>query len=117
MLIIAVLPSILFPPKKPDSRLAARPDSTARLAPTAPESPATATQPSVSPTILPSAGAPAATAWVTSPLYRLGFTCRGGSLVRAVRLNYRSIANADTRRPGPSGRHGSPPLAHRRAGR
>ena len=116
MLIIAVLPSILFPPKKPDSRLAARPDSTARLAPTAPESPATATQPSVSPTIHPSAGAPAETVWVTSPLYRLGFTTSGGALVRAELLNYRSFAKADSGRPVQLVRDGVPLLAYRRTG-
>src|SRR5437773_11929706 len=99
MLIIAVLPSILFPPKKPDSRLAARPDSTARPAPTAPESPATATQPSVSPTIHPSAGAPAETAWLTSPRYPLGFTTRGRALVRAALRKYRTFAKAASGRP------------------
>src|SRR5438046_1053481 len=116
MLIIAVLPSILFPPKKPDSRLAARPDSTARLAPTAPESPATATQPSVSPTIHPSAGAPADTVWVTSPLYRLGFTTRGGALVRAELLGYRSFAQADSGRAVELVRDGVPLLVYRRTG-
>src|SRR5207247_1432932 len=83
---------------------------------TAPESAATATQPSVSPTIRPSAGAPAETVWVTSPLYRLGFTTRGGALVRAELLNYRSFAKADSGRPVQLVRDGVPLLAYRRTG-
>jgi len=116
MLIVAVLPSILFPPKKPPRRTAGRPDSTARLAPAAPESAATPAQPFVSPTIRPSAGAPAETVWVSSPLYRLGFTTRGGALVRAELLNYRSFAKADSGGPVQLVRDGVPLLAYRRTG-
>ena len=116
MLIVAVLPSILFPPKKPDRRTAGGPDSTARLAPTAPESAATPAQPSVSPTVRPSPGALAETVWVTSPLYRLGFTTRGGALVRAELLGYRSFAKADSGRPVQLVRDGMPLLVYRRMG-
>ena len=89
MLIVAVLPSILFPPKKTaDRQMRGRPDSTAGLAPAAPESAAAAAQPSERPSVRASEGpsvAPAETVWVTSPLYRLGFTTRGGALVRVVK--------------------------------
>src|SRR5947207_13349584 len=94
MLIVAVLPSILFPPKKPDRRAGARPDSTTTPAAAAPESATAPVRPSASPTVRPSASAPAETVWVTSPLYRLGFTTRGGALVRGGVLGYRSIPKA-----------------------
>src|SRR5256885_175631 len=58
MLIVAVLPSILFAPKKTaDRRTGGRPDSSARLAPAAPESGAPPASPSASPPILPFTGA------------------------------------------------------------
>jgi len=107
MLIVAVLPSILFPPKKPAGRTVGRSDSTAT-----PElSPARAAPP-VSPTVRPS-DAPAETVWVTSPLYRLGFSTRGGALVHAEVLGYRSFAPADSRRAVQLVREGEPLLAHR----
>ncbi len=107
MLIVAVLPSILFPPKKPAGRTVGRSDSTAT-----PElSPARAAPP-VSSTVRPS-DAPAETVWVTSPLYRLGFSTRGGALVHAEVLGYRSFAPADSRRPVQLVREGEPLLAHR----
>jgi len=107
MLIVAVLPSILFPPKKQAGRTVGRSDSTAT-----PElSPARAAPP-VSSTVRPS-DAPAETVWVTSPLYRLGFSTRGGALVHAEVLGYRSFAPADSRRPVQLVREGEPLLAHR----
>jgi len=51
--------------------------------------------------------------WVTSPLYRLGFSTRGGALVHAEVLGYRSFAPADSRRPVQLVREGEPLLAHR----
>src|SRR5213593_4015483 len=116
MLIVAVLPSILFPPKKPDRRAGARPDSTTTPAAAAPESATAPVRPSASPTVRPSASAPAETVWVTSPLYRLGFTTRGGALVRAELLGYRSFAKADSGRPVQLVRDGVPLLAYRRTG-
>src|SRR5213592_3059049 len=117
MLIVAVLPSILFPPKKTaDRRTGGRPDSTAGLAPAARESAATPAQPSVSPAVRPSAATPADTVWVTSPLYRLGFTTRGGALVRAELLGYRSFNKADAGRPVQLVREGAPLLVYRRTG-
>ena len=117
MLIVAVLPSILFPPKKTaDRRTGSRPDSAPGTAAAAPESAATPAQPSAGPPVRPSAGTPAETVWVTSPLYRLGFTTRGGALVRAELLNYRSFAKGDSGRPVQLVRGGVPLLAYRRAG-
>ncbi len=116
MLIVAVLPSILFPPKKPDRRAGARPDSTTTPAAAAPESATAPVRPSASPTVRPSASAPAETVWVTSPLYRLGFTTRGGALVRAELLGYRSFAKADSGRPVQLVREGVPLLIYRRTG-
>ena len=97
MLGVLVVPSILFPPKRPVGPTGARADSTARLEPAAPESAAAA------PLLIGrpperSARAPAETVWVTSPLYRLGFSTRGAALVRAELLAYRSFAPADSGR-------------------
>src|SRR2546430_17237529 len=99
MLIVAVLPSILFAPKKTaDRRTGGRPDSSARLAPAAPEPASTPALPSASPPVRPST-APAETVWVAAPLYLLGFSTRGGALVHAERLGYRSVAHAESRLP------------------
>ena len=114
MLIVAVLPSILFPPKKPVGRTGGRPDSTASVTPA--ESVATPAQPSAGPPVRPSPGAAAETVWVTSPLYRLAFSTRGGALVRAELLGYRSFAKGDAGRPVQLVREGAPLLVYRRAG-
>src|SRR5712664_4603683 len=117
MLIIAVLPSILFPPKKPADRgTGGRPDSTAGTAAAAPESAATPAQPSAGPPVRPSSRAPAETVWVTSPLYRLGFSTRGAALVRAELLAYRSFAPADSERPVQLVPAGQSCLVYARAG-
>jgi len=96
MLIVAVLPSILFPPKK-----AVRPpggkavgDTGARPTAGAAVEPLTARPP-----VRLSAGVSAETVWVTSPLYRLGFSTRGGELVSAELLDYKSFAPADSGHP------------------
>src|SRR5436309_11072891 len=117
MLIVAVLPSILFPPKKTaDRRTAGLADSTTQLPPAAPDSAVGPAHPSARSPVPPSAGAPAETVWVTSPLYRLGFTTRGGALVRAELLGYRSFAKADSGRPVQLVREGAPLLVYRRTG-
>src|SRR5438132_7639410 len=115
MLIVAVLPSILFPPKKTERRNVGRTErdttAAARGAPPA----AAPVPPSVLPSFRPSV-VPAETVWVTSPLYRLGFSTRGGALVWAELLNYRSFAKADSGRPVQLVRDGVPLLAYRRTG-
>src|SRR3989442_1651806 len=81
MLIVAVLPSILFPPKKPVGRSAgpAAGDTGAATAPpTARAAPESLTPP---PSLRPSAATPADTAWGTSPLYPPRFPPPGGAPV------------------------------------
>jgi YidC/Oxa1 family membrane protein insertase len=103
MLVVLVVPSILFPPRKPVGPPGGRADTTARTEPAAPESAAAAGAVGAAalPVVRPSersARAPAETVWVTSPQYRLGFSTRGASLVRAELLGYRSFAPADSGR-------------------
>jgi YidC/Oxa1 family membrane protein insertase len=107
MLIVAVLPSILFPPKKqPVRRVGGSADSgnVARESITTP-APAPAPLP-----VQPSnrlTASPAETVWVTSPFYRLGFSVQGGALVSVALLDYKSFAPADSGHPVqlvPSGR-------------
>jgi YidC/Oxa1 family membrane protein insertase len=102
MLVVAVLPSVLFSPKRPtpippgpgDTLAAAAPEST-RTDTAAPPPPAIAptAHPSAS---LPDARAAAETVWVTGPLYRLGFSTRGAQLVAAELLEYQSFAPGDS---------------------
>ena len=98
MLIVAVVPSILFPPKKPVGRTVGRSDSTAIPPVARAESAAAAERPSFNPTVRPS-DRPADTVWVTSPRYRFGFSTRGGALVHAELLDFRSFAPSDSGRP------------------
>jgi YidC/Oxa1 family membrane protein insertase len=100
MLIVFVLPSILYPPKKTADR---RPGGQAVGDTVTTPSAARAMAESLiaRPPGRPSAAgsAPAETVWVTSPLYRLGFSTRGGTLVSAELLGYRSFAPEDSGRP------------------
>ena len=95
MLIVAIAPSLIWPPKRPVGQAAGRADSSAVVresvtAPTA-ETPG----PSARPPVTPSAEV-AETVWVTSPLYRLGFSTRGGNLVAAQLMQYQSFAPGDS---------------------
>ena len=98
MLIVAVLPSILFPPKKqPVRRAGGSPDSVSVARESiAPPAPAPAPPPAQPANRLT---APAETVWVTSPLYRLGFTTQGGALVSAALLDYKSFTPVDSEHP------------------
>ena len=99
MLIVAVLPSILFPPKKTAvGRSGGQADSSRKAQPSVPAPAATPSPLSVYPPNRLIA-APAETIWVTSPLYRLGFSTRGGALVSAELLDYKSFAPADSGHP------------------
>jgi YidC/Oxa1 family membrane protein insertase len=115
MLIVAVLPSVLFPPKKPVGRPAG-PAAGDTVAPPPAAARAATESLTAQPPVRASAAAPAETVWVTSPLYRLGFTTRGGALVRAELLGYRSFAKADSGRPVQLVREGLPLLVYRRSG-
>jgi YidC/Oxa1 family membrane protein insertase len=98
MLIVAVLPSILFPPAKPAVRRSGGQAVGDTAAPVTPASPAPAPeQLTVRPTLHPTAAlsVPAETVWVTSPTCRFGFSTAGGQLVVAELLNYKSFAPRD----------------------
>jgi len=100
MIVVAIAPSLIWPSKKPAAgRLggsadsAALRDSVARLR--------TTPQPTAEPPNRPTDQPPdtGRIVWVTSPLYRLGFSTRGGRLVSAELLNYQSFAPGDSARP------------------
>ena len=115
MLLVIVLPGILFPPKKPNRATVAPPDSTAAGVLATPAPVAAPGPPPTPPTIAPSATLPAETVWVSSSLYRYGFTTRGGQLVAAVLPGYRSFAAGDSSRPVQLVPEGRPLLGHRLA--
>lgn len=98
MLIVAIAPSLIWPPKRPaDGRLGGSTD-TARVAqPPVTPSPAVLA-PTAPPPLRPTAepAEPAETVWVTAPLYRLGFSTRGGVLVSAQLTQYQSFAPGDS---------------------
>lgn len=111
MIMVALAPSLIWPPKRPPPRPAGQTDTTtARVGDTvareAPLSPS-ARQP-VSPATVEED-----TIWVTSPLYRLGFSTLGGRLVSAELLNYQSFAPGDSTQPVQLIPPGSAFLRHR----
>jgi len=96
MLIVAIAPSLIWPPKKPAAgRLGRSADSASVTQPQAAEATVTPAPRTAQPPIGPSAE-PAETVWVTSPLYRLGFSTRGGALVAAQLVQYQSFAPGDS---------------------
>src|SRR2546427_9230441 len=99
MLIVAVLPSILFPSKKQRVRRIGGQADSSRVA--RESIPGPAAMPSPLPAYPPNrlSAAKAETVWVTSPLYRLGFSTQGGELVWAELTGYRSFAPQDSGRP------------------
>jgi YidC/Oxa1 family membrane protein insertase len=114
MIMVALAPSLLWPPKKPAERRVGGPadsaavrDSGARLRP--PPAQPTAQPPNRS----AAAAAEEDTIWVTSPLYRLGFSTLGGRLVSAELLKYQSFAPGDTTEPVQLITPGSAFLRHR----
>jgi YidC/Oxa1 family membrane protein insertase len=116
MLVIAIVPSILFKPKPVPQALAPTRDSS-HLAPAPVESlPAVSAPPlppSANPTIRPSVQLPAETVWVSSALYRFGFSTRGARLVSAELEQYQSFARGDSGRRVQLVPEGSPPLGLR----
>jgi YidC/Oxa1 family membrane protein insertase len=98
MLVVAVLPSILFPPQKQAGRRAGGQAVGDTAVPVAPGAPGAAPESMLArPPVRPPApvSAPAETVWVTSPTCRFGFSTSGGQLVVAELLNYRSFAPGD----------------------
>ncbi len=95
-LLVIALPVVLFPPKPAARRPGPATDSAATHPTVTQPTPAAA--PAVRPPGVPSPLLPAETVWVTSSLYRFGFSTRGARLVWAELLRYRSFAPGD---PGP----------------
>jgi len=100
MMIVAVAPSIIWPTKKPVGRPVGRTADSAQVAPRAADSNVTAAGPSGRPAVRPTQTADTGrVVWVTSPLYRLGFSSKGGRLVSAELLQYQSFAPGDSAKP------------------
>jgi YidC/Oxa1 family membrane protein insertase len=99
MMIVAVAPSIIWPTKptarRPDGRTAG--DTSVVQARERDTSSVAAVRPSGRPIVATSDTG--RTVWVTSPLYRLGFSTRGGRLVSAELLHYQSFAPGDSAKP------------------
>ncbi len=115
MLIVAVLPSILSPPKKAVRQTGGRAVGDTTRMPAVAESAAAPTlpsAPSARPPVRASVGVPAETVWVTSSRYRLGLSTAGARLVLAELPEYRSFAAGDSGRPVQLVPPGRPLLAH-----
>src|SRR6267378_4440800 len=111
MLIVAVAPSLIWPPKRPVGKPGGRADSGAVARESVTPPPAAAV-PSARLPVRPVVEA-AETIWVTSPLYRLGFSTRGGALVSAQLLKYQSFAPGDSAQRVQLVPAGQPFLVHR----
>jgi YidC/Oxa1 family membrane protein insertase len=114
MIIVWIAPMLIWPPKPSDRRTVGQSDSlhVADSATTVRATPPPV--PSDRPTVQQSDGAED-TVWVTSPLYRLGFSTRGGRLVSAHLLQYQSFARGDSGQPVDVVPRGSAFLRHRLA--
>ncbi|HLQ59409.1 MAG TPA: membrane protein insertase YidC [Gemmatimonadales bacterium] len=98
MMIVAVAPSLIWPTKKPaDGRTVGLSDSLHRADSTQAR-PAETPLPSNRQTVRPSADT-GRTVWVTSRLYRFGFSTHGARLVSAELLQYQSFAPGDSAKP------------------
>jgi YidC/Oxa1 family membrane protein insertase len=110
MLIVAIAPSLIWPRKGAVRRTGGRAVGDTGTAAPAPEAVTAPRQPTARP---PDRPAPAETIWVSSRLYRLGFSTRGGQLVSTVLVTYRSFAAGDSGRPADLVPAGRPLLVHR----
>lgn len=116
MFLVAIVPALLLK-KAPVGRSSGRPDSS--LSVPAAESASASTNTPAAPTARPpvrSSAVPAASAetvWVTSSLYRYGFSTRGAGLVAAEIEPYKSFAPADSGRKVQLVRAGAPLLGLR----
>jgi YidC/Oxa1 family membrane protein insertase len=110
MFVVAIVPSLLFRPKPPVGRPGGPADSShvapqpAESVSASVESAAARPRPSgrdlgpVRPSVRPTAALPAETVWVSSPLYRYGFSTRGARLIAAEIEPYTSFSPADSGR-------------------
>jgi len=110
MVLVAIVPSILWPPKRVAPTPPPPATDTARGAPA--ESGAPAVRPPAAATEAPAAAA-GDTVWVESDLYRLGFAPRGGALVWAELRGYQSFAPGDSGSPVQLVPAGRPMFVHR----
>ncbi|MGH7676400.1 MAG: membrane protein insertase YidC [Gemmatimonadales bacterium] len=111
MMVVAIAPTFFLKRSPPAvGRSGGLPDS---APPTPPEALGPLPPPSARPPARPSAGEAADTVWVTSPLYRFGFSTRGAQLVSAQLLEYRSFAPGDSGRAVELVPAGRPLLGHR----
>src|SRR5258705_5616969 len=114
MMIVAVAPSLIWPPKRaPVGGLGGSVYSPApRDSMSGPPPPGR--QPPAHPPNRPAASVDTGrVVWVTSPLYRLGFSTRGGRLVSAELAQYQSFAPGDSAKPVELVPVGSAFLRHR----
>ena len=113
MVLVAIVPSLLWPPK-PRVSPPPRPDTASAAAEMTPPVPpeVRAVEPLDRARVTAAPPVSTDTIWVESDLYRLGFAVRGGALIWAELKGYQSFA------PGDSGRHvqlvpaGRPMLVH-----
>jgi YidC/Oxa1 family membrane protein insertase len=98
MLIVAVLPSILFPPKQPQRPTGGRADSASGAPPAAPVPAAAPELRSACPPVRPTTAVPE-TVVVTSRAYRFAFSTVGAQLLRVELVDYKSFAPGDSGRP------------------
>jgi YidC/Oxa1 family membrane protein insertase len=112
MLLVWLGPMLIWPPK-PADRTVGQPDSV-RVADSARPAPTPAELRSDRPTVRASDDT-GRTIWVTTPLYKLGFSTLGGRLVSAELLQYQSFAAGDSAQPVDLVPPGSAFLRHRLA--
>ena len=113
MIVVAVAPTLIWPPKKPAGRPDGRTADSAALRDSVARRPAPPPQTTARPPDRPTADVEARVIYVTSPLYRLGFSTRGARLVSAEMLQYQSFAPGDTGHPAQLIPPGSAFLRHR----
>lgn len=114
MMAVAILPSVFFKsPKRPPLRPGASPalvvDSTAAAPGVVSAPPVAPALPS--PAAAPQSGAADDTVVVSSPLYRYTFSTRGGRMISATLLEYKSMRSADNKAPSQILQDGSELLA------
>lgn len=97
--LVIIVPSLIWPSKPTPGRLDGQTDTLSQPAAHTDSSTMDSSRtgaPRKTPAVQPSTRLPADTVWVTTPLYRLGFSTRGGVIVSARLTAYRSYAAGDT---------------------
>src|SRR2546430_2024014 len=100
MMLVAVAPSLIWKPKKPAAGRSGGPADSALVRASAPRTTPAERQPTAQPPNRPTVSADTGRiVWVTSPLYRFGFSTHGARLVSAELLQYHSFAPGDSAQP------------------